>query len=107
MSENNIPVKLKKLKLIHEACKSMRGYLPLQDMIRIDNLEDKLNTIKSLDNEINAAIEQLKPKQKERSTMVNSKEEGVSKIIAEVRKYVRGNYGVNSEEWNSIKNIKA
>ncbi len=107
MSDNNIPAKLQKLRKIQQACISMKGYSPTQEMIKLETLYNRLSSIEKLDNYINDTIKNLKPVQKQRSELVNSKEQGISKIIAEVRKYVRGNYGVNSEEWNSIKNIKA
>ncbi|MBI3193277.1 MAG: hypothetical protein HYZ34_02280 [Ignavibacteriae bacterium] len=49
---------------------------------------------------------QLKPLIKKRQTEYHSKTNGVARILSETKKYVSGNYGKNSDEYNKIKHLK-
>ena len=62
-----------------------------------------LNEICTMDWENNnIENKELKPLRKKRASEYNSKTNGVAKILSETKKYVAGNYGERSDEYNKI-----
>ncbi len=64
----------------------------------LPNIKNGAATIKTIGGQISAPVA-------ERRRIVSSKVNGFEKNISSVRKYVLGNFGRNSVEWNSIKNL--
>lgn len=82
-------------------------YLPVDANIEKTNYRNLIDEVKNLSTDISNTQKDLRPVLKEREKQVQSKANGISRIIAETRKFVLGCYGRDSSEWNSIRLIKA
>lgn len=92
---------------IYDIINTIPDYHPTDTNIDKSEYQNLTSAADTLNSDIASLIKDLNPLIKQRSTLINSKVNGISKIIKETRKYVRGNYGAQSSEWNSIKHIKA
>jgi len=81
-------------------------YNPADTNITEAHYSDLILEIKSLTKDVADTEVLLRPFLKKRETFVNRKSDGIRKILSETKKYVRGNYGTNSGEYNSIKLMK-
>lgn len=81
-------------------------YTPADATITQANYTALIAEILALTKKIAETDGKLKPFLKKRDTLTNRKSDGVRKIVSETKKYVRGNYGSNSSEYNSIRLIK-
>ncbi|MBI4931341.1 MAG: hypothetical protein HY841_11300 [Bacteroidetes bacterium] len=81
-------------------------YAPADETISLKNYDELTAKIKELTKNVSETEKKLKPKEKEREKLTNRKSDGIRKIVSETKKYVRGNYGSSSDEWNSIRLIK-
>jgi hypothetical protein len=86
--------------------KDIPVYNPADTSISKSSYEAKLSEIKELSSSITDLYDELKPLIQKRYTEYYSKTNGVRKIVSEVKKYIRGNWGLNSNQYNSIKDIK-
>ncbi len=81
-------------------------YAPVDETISIKNYGELTEAIGKLTDAVSATSKKLKPKEKERNKLTNRVSDGIRKIVSETKKYVRGNYGSSSTEYNSIRLIK-
>jgi len=81
-------------------------YTPADTNITEAHYSDLITEILNLTKKIAETESKLKPFLKKRETLTNRKSDGIRKILSETKKYVRGNYGSNSPEYNSIRLIK-
>ena len=81
-------------------------YAPVDENISIKKYEELLDEIKKLTKGISETETKLTPKEKERAKLTNRVSDGIRKTVSETKKYVRGNYGSSSDEYNSIRLIK-
>lgn len=86
--------------------KDISVYEPADIKISKAKYLDKINEIKSLSADITHLYNELKPRIDKRYQEYHSKTNGIRKIITETKKYVRGNWGQNSHEYETIKVIK-
>ncbi len=81
-------------------------YSPSDTTIGTSNFQSLLSQIKNCSNDIQNLLKVITPLKSERNKLINDKVEGIRKIISQVRKYIKSNYGENSAEWNGIRNIE-
>src|SRR3990172_3078686 len=81
-------------------------YAPVDETISLKNYGELIDALKKLTKDISETETKLKPKEKERNKLTNRTSDGIRKTVSETKKYVRGNYGFNSTEYNSIRLIK-
>ena len=82
------------------------NYNPADAEITIANYTTLINEIKTLSNQIGDISGNLKALQNLRRILYNRPADGIRKILSETKKYVRGNYGFTSAEYNAIKLLK-
>lgn len=91
----------------HSTIADIADYAPADPNIDKDKFYDKIQYLRTLNNEIadiiNKEISQLV---KKRQYEYNSKTAGIRRILTEVKKYVSGSYGTNSDEYNKIRLLK-
>ncbi len=81
------------------------NYNPTDSTITVASFTALVASIKSGAASIKTIAGQISAPVAERRRIVMSKVNGFEKNITNVRKYVLGNFGRNSVEWNSIKNL--
>jgi len=81
------------------------NYNPTDPSITVATFTALVTSIKNGAKSIKTIGGLIAPPVAERRRIVMSKVNGFEKNIANVRRYVRGNFGRNSAEWNSIKNL--
>lgn len=82
------------------------AYSPVDVKIQKATYLSLIQEIETHTSDIDEMFSDLKPLQKQRKALYHSKTTGIRKIITETKKFVRGSYGENSPEYNSIKHIK-
>jgi len=81
------------------------NYAPTDPTITVATFEALVTSIKNSAATIKTLSGQISAPVAERRRIVMSKVNGFEKNISNVRRYVLGNFGRNSAEWNSIKNL--
>jgi len=105
-AETGIGSVIKKAEDFIKVLENNINYSPTDDTITISAFQAKLNQIKATANNINSLLKVITPLRSERHRLVNDRKTGILKIISQVKKYIKTNFGENSNEWNGIKNIE-
>lgn len=81
-------------------------YNPSDPLIKYAAYSALIEEIKAHTTAIALVNKNLKPLEGQRRILYNRSSDGIRKIVSEAKKYVRGSYGKNSDEWNSVRLIK-
>lgn len=105
-AETGIGSVIKKTEDFIKVLENNSSYAPTDSSITTNSLQTILNQIKTTANDINDLLKVVTPLRSERNKLVHDKKEGILRIISQVKKYIKTNFGENSSEWNGIKNIE-